>query len=170
MFGGLCGLRRLFVSTAMLHEIQLFWQTNHPKRWSVSFEAHMLRFTAAVFAHLTQTINFRRIFVMNQAHTSQCDGHTLNKPGWETKGMKQILPFPQVIPNDSFVQAFSFIEELSDVFGRLLQEVVLQQKLDPLREIWFKKAFQDQPDGCQEKYVENFSMSGKMPQCWSLIL
>ncbi|TNN39274.1 hypothetical protein EYF80_050565 [Liparis tanakae] len=37
-----------------------------------------------------------------------------------------------VIPDDGLVEALAFVEELGDVFGGVLQEVVLQQELDAL--------------------------------------
>lgn len=42
-------------------------------------------------------------------------------------------PLSQVIPNGRLVEPFSFVEELSDVFWSVSEQLVLHQKHDALR-------------------------------------
>lgn len=42
-------------------------------------------------------------------------------------------PLAQVVSDDRLVEALAFVQELGDVFWGLLEEVVLQQELDPLK-------------------------------------
>lgn len=42
------------------------------------------------------------------------------------------LPLSKVIPNSCFVETLSFVEESSNVLAGILQQVILNKKLDPL--------------------------------------
>lgn len=42
-------------------------------------------------------------------------------------------PFSKVVPNGSLVEPFSFVEELSDVFWSVSEQLVLHQEHDALR-------------------------------------
>lgn len=43
-------------------------------------------------------------------------------------------PLSEVISNGRFVEALALVEELSDVVAGVLQQVVLDHELDPLRD------------------------------------
>lgn len=42
-------------------------------------------------------------------------------------------PLPEVISNGCFVEALALVEELSNIIAGILQQVILNQELDPLR-------------------------------------
>lgn len=53
-------------------------------------------------------------------------------------------PFSKVISNGSLVEPFSFVEELSDVFGSVSEQLVLHQKHDALRKTAHRRTVKHQ--------------------------
>lgn len=44
------------------------------------------------------------------------------------------MPLPEVIPDGGFVQPFSFVQKLSDVFAGVFQKRAVNQESNPLKE------------------------------------
>lgn len=55
---------------------------------------------------------------------------------WQERAARRMrinpLPLSKVIPNSCFVETLSFVEESSNVLAGILQQVILNKKLDPL--------------------------------------
>lgn len=59
-------------------------------------------------------------------------GERKKKRGWKTEGKRESSPFPQVVPDDGFVEPLALVKELCNVFWGVLEKIILQKKLDPL--------------------------------------
>lgn len=48
--------------------------------------------------------------------------------------VSDFIPFSEVISNGCFVEALTLVEELSNVITSVLQQVILNEELDPLKD------------------------------------
>jgi len=70
----------------------------------------------------------------------------------ENKDQSSSSPLSEIISDGCFVEALAFVEELSNVIAGVLQQVVLNQELDPLR-----KREGPQVTSCSSEHVDQIT-------------